>query len=211
MSVKKYGKFGNQDQSLYKGQVLLAKTSTVSGTFQHYSGMTNPQLVSGTTSVLFESIPQNFKDLKVVFRNVGHTTANTTGYRIRVNINQDSNNTRYYTRAGVQVSGGNTSGASWNSDNTDGIYWGYIYNPSQQSWCGNGEMIMPAYSSSQITNFRGGYGMWWHMNQSTYPQPYGFQYYNNAAAALPVTSLLFRIEGGQGFNPFSEISLYGIE
>ncbi len=60
-------------------------------------------------------------------------------------------------------------------------------------------------------NFRAGYGMWWHMNQMSYPQPCGFQYYNNSAAALPVTSLLIRIESNHGFHANSEIALYGIE
>jgi hypothetical protein len=211
MALKKYGKFGDQNRNLYSGQVLLARTTPLANNYNPYTGLLNPQLSSGTTSILFESIPQNFKDLKLIFRNTGHTTANTTGYRIRININQDSTNTRYYTRAGVQVSGGNTSGANWNSDNTDGIYWGYIYNPTLTSWAPSGEMIIPNYSATMPANFRAGYGMWWHMNQMSYPQPCGFQYYNNSAAALPVTSLLIRIESNHGFHANSEIALYGIE
>ena len=208
--------FGRQstDAPKFSGYNLLAKTTTLSSDFNGFSGMLNPQLSAGTTSFTFSDIPQQYKDLKIVLRNMGHSHGDTNGYRLIVRINGDATNTRYYSRAGYQVtgSGGNTSvnPANWNSDNTDGIYWGYLYNPGSTSWAGNGEITIPAYSISMPTNFRGGYGSYWNMNYSSYNLPYGFQYYNNAAAALPVTSLSFSIESSRAFQTYCDISLYGL-
>jgi hypothetical protein len=48
------------------------------------------------------------------------------------------------------------------------------------------------------------------MNSLDYTIPWGFNYYNNDAAKLPVTRLDFSWEGDVKFKEISKISLYGI-
>jgi hypothetical protein len=127
-----------------------------------------------------------------------------------MNINGDTNTTRYYTRAGSQVSGGNTSAAQWNADNTSAFYWGYIYRPENVTWTGMGELNIPRYSTTLNWNVRQVNGYWYHISQMTTPFLYAGYYYNNAAASQPVRSVTFTIDGSQGFRAGSKISLYAI-
>ena len=186
--------------------VLLAETSSTSGTTNSFSGMTNPQMIDGTTSITFSSIPQSFKDLKLTFSQMAHNTNNSTGYRITIAVNGDTTTNRYYSRSGFQA----TSGAQWNSDNTERWYYGYVYRPENVTWVGNGEITIPLYSQTMPYNTRGAYGSWFHMTQMTMPAMYGFQYYNSSSAALPITSLVIRMESDPGFRAHSRIALLGL-
>ena len=84
-----------QNNSSY---VLLAETQQTSS-INLVSGMTNPTMIDGTTSVEFANMPQTYRDLRIVFDSMGHNTANSSGYRIMMTLNGDTTNQRYYTRA----------------------------------------------------------------------------------------------------------------
>jgi hypothetical protein len=204
------GTLGSKRPLNSQGMVLLAETSNVDGTKNTYSGMMNPQMVDGSTSITFSKIPQNFKDLKFVFSDMAHNTNNSNGYRLLMNINGDTTNNRYYTRAGSQVSGGNTSATQWNADNTTAFYWGYVYRPENVTWTGMGELNIPRYSTTLTWNVRQVNGYWYNIQQMSTPFLYAGYYYNNTAAAQPVTSVTFTLEGSVGFRTGSKISLYAI-
>jgi hypothetical protein len=204
------GTLGSKRPLNSQGTVLLAETLNIDNTKNTYSGMKNPVMIDGQISVTFSGIPQNFKDLKFVFSDMAHNTSNSTGYRLLININGDTNTTRYYTRAGSQVSGGNTSAAQWNADNTNAFYWGYIYRPENVTWTGMGELNIPRYSTALNWNVRQVNGYWYHISQMTTPFLYAGYYYNNAAASQPVTSVTFTLESSVGFRAGSKISLYAI-
>jgi hypothetical protein len=204
------GTLGSKRSVNSQGLILLAETTTLSENKNPFSGMINPQMIDGSTSITFSKIPQNFKDLKFVFSDMAHNTNNSTGYRLLININGDTTNQRYYTRAGSQVTGGNTSAVQWNADNTTALYWGYIYRPENVTWTGMGELNIPRYSTTLAWNVRQVNGYWYHINQMTTPFLYAGYYYNNQAASQPVTSITFTIEGSQGFRAGSKICLYAI-
>ena len=208
MTNNRIGTLGSKRLVNSQGTVLLAETSNVSGTKNPYSGMLNPVMVDGQTSVVFSGIPQNFKDLKFVFSDMAHNTSNSTGYRLFFNVNGDTTNNRYYTRAGSQVSGGNTSATQWNADNTTAFYWGYVYRPENVGWTAMGELNIPRYSTNLTWNVRQVNGYWYHINQMTTPFLYAGYYYNSADAAKPVTSVTFNLESSVGFRTGSKISLY---
>ena len=202
------GTLGSKRPLNSQGMVLLSETLNVDGRKNSYSGMVNPVMVDGQTSVTFSGIPQNFKDLKFVFSDMAHNTNNSTGYRLYFTINGDSTNSRYYTRAGSQVSGGNTSAAQWNADNTNAFYWGYVYRPENVTWTGMGELNIPRYSTTLNWSVRQVNGYWYHISQMTTPFLYAGYYYNTADAAKPVTSVTFFLESSAGFRTGSKISLY---
>ena len=189
-----------QNNSSY---VLLAETQQTSS-INPVSGMTNPTMIDGTTSVEFANIPQTYRDLRIVFDSMGHNTANSSGYRIMMTINGDTTNQRYYTRA-------DNRDTTWNADNTNYIYYGYMYRPENTTWTGTGEIYIPGYSKSRGGwNQRTFWGFWSHMSQSAYLITYKFDYYNNAAADLPITKITFKNEGDVAYRARSKISLYGI-
>lgn len=189
-----------QNNSAY---VLLAETQQTSS-INPVSGMTNPAMIDGTTSVEFANIPQTYRDLRIVFDSMGHNTANGSGYRIMMTLNGDTNNNRYYTRA-------DNRDTTWNADNTNYIYFGYMYRPENTTWTGTGEIYIPGYSKNRGGwNQRTFWGFWSHMNQSAYLITYKFDYYNNAAADLPITKITFRNESDVAYRARSKISLYGI-
>ena len=204
------GSLGSKRSFNSQGLALLSETTTLNENKNSFSGMLNPQMIDGTTSITFSKIPQNFKDLKFIFSDMAHNTNNSTGYRLLININGDTTTARYYTRAGSQVSGGNTSASQWNADNTNAFYWGYIYRPENVTWTGMGELNIPRYSTTLNWNVRQVNGYWYHISQMTTPFLYAGYYYNTALAAQPVTSITFTIEGPQGFRAGSKISLYAI-
>jgi hypothetical protein len=183
--------------------ILLAETVS-SASVNAISGMTNPVLATGTQSVSFSGIPQNFKDLTVRISQISHNEGNGNGRYIRMNINGDTTNNRYYVRTGVQA----TSGASSNQDNIDSFQFGPFYDNTQTSWPGMLEFTFPQYSTTLPTNFRQGMGMYWCMNAFTYPMPLGLFYYNNAAATLPITSLNFSWNTAAFRSP-TRIALFG--
>jgi len=190
-----------QNNSSY---VLIAETSPNSGTINSFSGMTNPVMIDGTTVVDFTNISQNYRDLRIVFDNMGHNTNNGSGYRIMMTLNGDTTNARYYTRA-------DNRDTTWNVDNTTYFYFGYMYRPENTTWTGTGEMYIPGYSKTRGGwNQRNFYGFWSHMNQSAYLITFKFDYYNNAAADLPITRITFRNESDVAYRLRSKISLYGI-
>jgi hypothetical protein len=166
--------------------ILLAET-VLTSSVNAISGMTNPVLTTGTQTVSFTGIPQTFKDLTVRISQISHNEANGNGRYIRMNINGDTTNNRYYVRTGVQATGGTNS----NQDNIDSFQFGPFYDNTQTSWPGMLEFTFPQYSTTLPTNFRQGMGMYWCMNAFTYPMPVGLFYYNNVAATLPITSLNF--------------------
>ena len=90
------GSVVTQNNSAY---VLIAETMPTAGTKNAFSGMTNPVMIDGTTTLEFADIPQKYRDLKIVFDSMGHNTANGSGYRIMMTLNGDTNTSRYYTRA----------------------------------------------------------------------------------------------------------------
>jgi len=184
----------------------FAETQLVAGKIHPVSGMKQPQMIDGTTTVTFENIPQTYQDLKLTFHNMTHNTNNSTAYRLMIAVNGDTGATRYYSRAGFQATGG----AQWNADNVNYWYHGYVYRQENTTWIANGDLTIPLYSQQMPYNVRGAYGQWWHMNQSTMPIMYGFQYYNTPNAALPVTSLVLTIDGNPGFRATSKITLTGI-
>ena len=189
-----------QNNSAY---VLLAETQQTSS-INTVSGMTNPVMIDGTTSVEFANIPQTYRDLRIVFDSMGHNTANGSGYRIMMTLNGDTNNNRYYTRA-------DNRDTTWNVDNTSYFYFGYMYRPENTTWTGTGEIYIPGYSKNRGGwNQRTFWGFWSHMNQSGYLITYKFDYYNNAAADLPITKITFKNESDVGYRARSKISLYGI-
>jgi hypothetical protein len=183
--------------------ILLAETVSTE-TVNSISGMTNPVLATGTQTVTFSNIPQNFKDLSVSISQISHNEGNGNARYIRVNINGDATNNRYYTRIGVQA----TSGASANADNIDAFQIGPFYDNTQTSWPGQAEFTFPQYSSTLPTNFRQGMGMYWCMNAYTYPMPMGLFYYNATAATLPITSLSFSWSSAS-FRAPTRIALFG--
>lgn len=190
-----------QNNSAY---VLIAETMPSAGTINSFSGMTNPVMIDGTTTLDFVDIPQTYRDLKIVFDSMGHNTANGSGYRIMMTLNGDTNTSRYYTRA-------DNRDTTWNVDNTNYFYFGYMYRPENTTWTGTGEIYIPGYSKTRGGwNQRTFWGFWSHMNQSGYLITYKFDYYNNAAADLPITKISFRNESDVGYRQRSKISLYGI-
>ena len=189
-----------QNNSAY---VLLAETQQTSS-INTVSGMTNPVMIDGTTSVEFANIPQTYRDLRIVFDSMGHNTANGSGYRIMMTLNGDTNSSRYYTRA-------ENRDTTWNVDNTNYFYFGYMYRPENTTWTGTGEIYIPGYSKNRGGwNQRTFWGFWSHMNQSAYLITYKFDYYNNAAADLPITKITFKNESDVAYRARSKISLYGI-
>ncbi len=209
MTVSKRGNLSSNRQLDY-GMVLFAETVTSTNDKNPYSGMTNPVLLEGQTSVVFESIPQNFTHLKLVFSDIAHTENSSTGYRLKMAINGDTNSSRYYTRSGVP-GGGNYGGQGHSADNADSVYVGHIYRPENVTWSSSGELYIPLYSKQMPYNQRTGWGQWWALAAYTYPYVVGWNYYNNTAASLPVTSLSFSIESSKAFRSHSKISLYGIK
>jgi hypothetical protein len=190
-----------QNNSAY---VLIAETMPTSGTINSFSGMTNPVMIDGTTTLEFANIPQTYRDLKIVFDSMGHNTANGSGYRIMMTLNGDTTTARYYTRA-------DNRDTTWNVDNTSYLYFGYMYRPENTTWTGTGEIYIPGYSKTRGGwNQRTFWGFWSHMNQSAYLITYKFDYYNNAAADLPITKINFKNESDVGYRQRSKISLYGI-
>ena len=193
----------------YSSYVLLAETSATADTVNTVSGMTNPQMINGTGQITFNNIPQTYRDLKIQFSYMSHNTNNANQYRITWWYNNDTTNNRYYSRGGTQATG--TPGH--NSDNTDRHYFFYNYNhlgDQSVSWPGQGEIIIPNYSSTLVRNFRGAYGTSWNMNSLSYTIPWGFNYYNNDVVKNPVTRLDFSWESDVKFNVNSKITLYGI-
>lgn len=209
MTISKRGQF-NPDNSSQYGTFLLAETTSLSSDKNGFSGMDNPLLVDGQTSIVFQNIPQTFTHLRIMFSDMAHTESSNSGYRCKVAINGDTTSSRYYTRAGVP-GGGNYGGAGYGVDNSDSVYIGYVYRPENVTWSGSGEMYIPLYSKTMPYNQRTGWGQWWHLTASSYPYVVGWNYYNNAAAALPVTSLTFTLESGKAFRSNSKISIYGIK
>jgi hypothetical protein len=192
-----------QNNSYY---VPIAETMLTANTINSFSGMTNPQMIDGTTTVTFANIPQTYRDLKIQFSYMSHNTVNGSQYRISWWYNNDNTNNRYYSRGGTQATG--TPGH--NSDNTDRHYFMYCRNHTQTSWGSIGDITIPNYSSTLTSNFRLAMGNSWNMNSLDYAIPWGFNYYNNAAAALPVTRLDFSWESDVKFKGISKITLYGI-
>ena len=189
-----------QNNSAY---VLLAETQQTSS-INTVSGMTNPVMIDGTTTIDFVNIPQNYRDLRIVFDSMGHNTNNGSGYRIMMTLNGDTTNNRYYTRA-------DNRDTTWNVDNTNYLYFGYMYRPENTTWTGTGEIYIPGYSKNRGGwNQRTFWGFWSHMNQSGYLITYKFDYYNNAAADLPITKITFKNESDVAYRARSKISLYGI-
>jgi len=194
-----------QNNSSY---VLLAETRSTSGTVNPVSGMTNPVMINGTGQITFANIPQTYRDLKIQLSYMSHNTENDSHYRFTWWINNDTTNARYYSRGGTQASG--TPG--WNSDNVDRFYGWYSYNHLNRglSWSSNGEILIPSYSTTLKTNFRGMYGVHWNMQNLSYPTQWGWNYYNADAVKLPVTRLDFSWESDVKFSIDSKITLYGI-
>jgi hypothetical protein len=194
-----------QNNSSY---VLLAETSPIADTINPFSGMTNPVMVNGTGQITFANIPQTYRDLKIQLSYLSHNTNNSSHYRFSWWINNNTTNARYYSRGGTQATG--TPG--WNSDNTDRMYGWYSYNHLNNgiSWSSNGEIIIPNYSTTLKTNFRGMYGTSWNMQNLSYPTQWGWNYYNEDAVKLPVTRLDFSWESDVKFSVDSKITLYGI-
>ena len=190
-----------QNNSAY---VLIAETMPTAGTINSFSGMTNPVMIDGTTVVDFANISQSYRDLRIVFDSMGHNTANGSGYRIMMTLNNDTNTSRYYTRV-------ENRDTTWNTDNVNYFYFGYMYRPENTTWTGTGEIYIPGYSKNRGGwNQRTFWGFWSHMNQSAYLITYKFDYYNNAAADLPITKITFRNESDVAYRARSKISLYGI-
>ena len=190
-----------QNNSSY---VLIAETMPTAGTKNAFSGMTNPVMIDGTNTIDFTDIAQNYRDLRIVFDSMGHNTANGSGYRIMMTLNNDTNTSRYYTRVENRET-------TWNTDNVNYFYFGYMYRPENTTWTGTGEIYIPGYSKTRGGwNQRTFWGFWSHMNQSAYLITYKFDYYNNAAADLPITRITFKVESDVGYRARSKISLYGI-
>ena len=188
----------------YSSYVLLAETSPIAGTVNSVSGMTNPVMVDGTNTIDFTDITQNYRDLRIVFDNMGHNTANSSGYRIMMTINGDTNSSRYYSRV-------ENRDGTWNVDNTNYLYYGYLYRPENVTWTGAGEIYIPNYSTTMGGwNSRTFYGFWSQLNQSGYLVNFKFDYYNNADADKAITNIKFRNESDVGYRQRSKISLYGI-
>lgn len=193
-----------QNNSAY---VLLAETTNVAS-INAFSGMTNPVMIDGTTTVTFANIPQTYRDLKIQLSYMSHNTNNASQYRFTWWINNDNTNARYYTRGGTQATG--TPG--WNVDNVDRMYGWYSYNHLNrgESWSSNGEIIIPNYSTTLKTNFRGMYGFHWNMQSLSYATQWGWNYYNSDVVKQPVTRLDFSWESDVKFSEASKITLYGI-
>ena len=190
-----------QNNSSY---VLIAETMPTAGTKNAFSGMTNPLMVDGTNTIEFANISQNYRDLRIVFDSMGHNTANGSGYRIMMTLNGDTTSARYYTRA-------DNRDTTWNADNTNYIYFGYMYRPENTTWTGTGEIYIPGYSKNRGGwNQRAFWGFWNHMNQSAYLITFKFDYYNSADADKPITKITFKVESDVGYRQRSKISLYGI-
>ena len=190
-----------QNNSSY---VLIAETMPTAGTKNAFSGMTNPVMIDGTNTIDFTDIAQNYRDLRIVFDSMGHNTANGSGYRIMMTLNGDTTTNRYYTRA-------DNRDTTWNVDNVNYFYFGYMYRPENTTWTGTGEIYIPGYSKNRGGwNQRAFWGFWNHMNQSAYLITFKFDYYNNAAADLPITRITFKVESDVGYRARSKISLYGI-
>lgn len=211
MTIKKSG--GTLSSSVavtqnYSTYVLIAETSPLFGTINAISGMTNPQMINGTSQLTFANIPQTYRDLKIQLSYMSHNTENDSQYRFIWWINNDTTNARYYSRGGTQASG--TPG--WNADNVDRFYGWYSYNHLNRgrSWSSNGEILIPNYSTTLKTNFRGAYGVHWNMENLSYPTQWGWNYYNADAVKLPVTRLDFSWESDVKFSVDSKITLYGI-
>jgi hypothetical protein len=195
------GSVVTQNNSAY---VLIAETMPTAGTKNAFSGMTNPVMIDGTTTLEFADIPQTYRDLKIVFDSMGHSTENGSGYRIMMTLNGDTNTSRYYTRA-------DNRDTTWNADNVNYFYFGYMYRPENTTWTGTGEIYIPGYSKTRGGwNQRTFWGFWSHMNQSAYLITYKFDYYNNADADKAITKISFRNESDVGYRRRSKISLYGI-
>ena len=195
------GSVVTQNNSAY---VLIAETMPTAGTKNAFSGMTNPVMIDGTNTIEFAGIAQNYRDLRIVFDSMGHNTANGSGYRIMMTLNGDTNTSRYYTRVENRET-------TWNTDNTNYFYFGYMYRPENTTWTGTGEIYIPGYSKTRGGwNQRTFWGFWSHMNQSAYLITYKFDYYNSADADLPITKITFKVESDVGYRQRSKISLYGI-
>jgi hypothetical protein len=193
-----------QNNSSY---VLLAET-TNTASVNPFSGMSNPVMLDGTSTVTFANIPQTYRDLKVQLSYMSHNTNNDSQYRFTWWYNNDNTNQRYYTRGGTQATG--TPG--WNADNVDRFYGWYSYNHLNRgrSWSSNGEIIIPNYSTTLKTNHRGAYGVHFNMESLSYPTQWGWNYYNADVVKQPVTRLDFSWESDVKFSEGSKISLYGI-
>lgn len=209
MTISKRGQF-NPDNSSQYGTFLLAETTSLSSDKNAFSGMNNPLLVDGQTSIVFENIPQTFTHLRIMFSDMAHTESSSSGYRLKIAINGDSTSSRYYTRTGVS-GGGNYGATGYTVDNGDSIFIGYVYRPENVTWSASGELYIPLYSRTMPYNQRSGWGQWWHLTAMPYPYPVGWNYYNNTAASLPVTSLTFTLESAKAFRGHSKISIYGIK
>jgi hypothetical protein len=190
-----------QNNSSY---VLIAETMPTAGTKNAFSGMTNPVMIDGTNTIDFTDIVQNYRDLRIVFDNMGHNTSNGSGYRIMMTINNDTNSSRYYSRV-------ENRDGTWNVDNSNYIYYGYMYRPENTTWTGSGEMYIPGYSRTRGGwNSRSWWGNWNHLNISGYLQTMSFNYYNSTDADKAITRLTFKVESDVGYRLRSKISLYGI-
>lgn len=188
----------------YSSYVLIAETAATSGTINPNSGMTNPVMVDGTNTIDFVDIVQNYRDLRIVFDNMGHNTSNSSGYRIMMTINGDTNSSRYYSRV-------ENRDGTWNVDNSNYIYYGYMYRPENTTWTGSGEMYIPGYSKTRGGwNSRSWWGHWHQMNINAYLQTMAFDYYNSTDADKAITRLTFKVESDVGYRQRSKISLYGI-
>jgi len=188
----------------YSSYVLIGETMPTAGTINSNSGMTNPVMVDGTNTIEFADISQSYRDLRIVFDSMGHNTSNSSAYRIMMTINGDTTNYRYYTRA-------ENRDTTWNSDNSNYIYYGYMYRPENVTWTGTGEIYIPGYSKTRGGwNQRTFWGYWHHLNQSAYLITYAFDYYNSAEADKAITKLTFNVESNVGYRQRSKISLYGI-
>ena len=192
----------------YSSYVLLAETSPVADTINSVSGMTNPVMINGTSQITFNNIPQTYRDLKIQLSYLSHNTNNSSHYRFTWWINNNTTAARYYSRGGTSATGT----PAWNADNVDRMYGWYSYNHlgNNISWSSNGEIIIPNYSTTLKTNFRGMYGTSWNMNNLSYPTQWGWNYYNEDAVKLPVTRLDFSWESDVKFSADSKITLYGI-
>jgi hypothetical protein len=193
-----------QNNSAY---VMLAETTNAAST-NAFSGMANPVMIDGTTTVTFANIPQTYRDLKIQLSYMSHNTNNASQYRFSWWINNDNTNNRYFSRGGSQATG--TPG--WNADNIDRLYGWYSFNHLNrgESWSSNGEIIIPNYSTTLKTNHRGAYGVHWNMQGLSYPTQWGWNYYNSDVVKQPVTRLDFSWESDVKFSEGSKITLYGI-
>ena len=160
--------------------------------------------LTGTSDIVFSSIPQTFNALEIVLSGQGNIASNYDYIRIRVNDNSDSS--VYYTYAGIyqnHTTMASQGGFSGNTEAKIADQFSGSSNPSYSNRCASiGRYLMQDYADTSKDTLLYGYS-----GPASYnAAPYGFTNFRGAfidrltsgGSALAVNKI--RINFGSTFN-----------